>query len=82
MTVDRIRIGGTRELRITRARGLLFIALHDGDRCASGPLGVPFDAVETLRSALGDVLGEHGSTEATDPERAATRTPGSGRAAS
>jgi hypothetical protein len=35
-------------------------------------LGVPVEAVETLRSALGDVLGEHGTDAATDAERPTT----------
>jgi hypothetical protein len=72
VNVARYPIGGCRELRVTQARGLLFLSVHDGDRCTSGPLGVPVEAVETLRSALGDVLGEHGTDAATDAERPTT----------
>ncbi|HVV50495.1 MAG TPA: hypothetical protein VHO06_12595 [Polyangia bacterium] len=63
------------ELRVAEAYGLVVVALHRADRCASGPLAIPVAALDTLRSALGDVAGEHGSEAATDPERPATRTP-------
>lgn len=83
MKVARYPAGARRgmplELRLAEQGGVLFIALHDLAGCISGPLGVPLDAVSTLRSALGDVLGEHGTEAATEPERAATGAPGSGR---
>jgi hypothetical protein len=80
VTVARYPLGGTRELRVTRARGLLFVAVHDADRCVSGPLAVSAEALDTLRSALADAAGETGSSEATDPERPATRAARSGTA--
>ena len=61
------------ELRVTRtANDSVVIALHRGDRCASGPLAIPADALDTLRSALADLAGETGHGEATDAERPAT----------
>ncbi len=80
MTVARYPLGGTRELRVARTRGLVVLAVHDADRCTSGPLAVSDEALDTVRSALADVAGETGATEATDPELAATRTPGGRRA--
>ena len=83
MTVRRYPIGAINglpsELRVATSHGLVVVAVHRGDRCASGPLAIPADALDTLRSALGDVLGEHGAEEATDLERAATREPRSDR---
>ena len=81
MTVNRYPLPGGRELRATRTRGLVFVAVHViGGGCASGPLAVREDEIDALRSALADLAGETGSSEATEPAIAATRTPSSGRA--
>jgi hypothetical protein len=77
MTVHRYPLGGTRELRIARSPRdhLVVMSVHDCNCCVSGPLAVPAVALDTLRSALADVAGETGNTEASvEPERAATRT--------
>ena len=75
--VRRYPLGGTRELRVATSGTdhLVVIATHDAQRCTSGPLAIPAAALDTLRSALADVAGETGNTEAHDHERAATRTP-------
>lgn len=94
MSLAHYPLGGRRQLRITRVGDLIVMAVHDGavckgedqhviGGCLSGPLAVPKGAaLDTFRSALADVAGETGSREATDPELAATRTPGGGRATS
>jgi hypothetical protein len=64
----RYPLGGGRELKVTRAAGLAVLSVVMGDRCTSGPLAVPEDALDTLRSALADVAGETGATAATEPD--------------
>ncbi len=80
MSVHRYKVGAINglpaELRVVVNHGLVVVALHRADRCASGPLAIPAEALDTLRSALGDLVGEHGPEAATEPERTAARTPG------
>jgi hypothetical protein len=58
-----------RELRVTRTHGRVIVAVHDigGARCSSGPLAIREGELDALRSALADLAGETGSTEATTP---------------
>ncbi|HLK93935.1 MAG TPA: hypothetical protein VKZ18_28845 [Polyangia bacterium] len=84
MTVRRYPIGAVNglpaELRVVVSNGLVVVALHRADRCASGPLAIPAAALDTLRSALSDVAGETGHEAATEPDLAATGTARNGRA--
>jgi hypothetical protein len=55
----RYRLGQGRELAVSSARGLIVLSIHasaDGGACASGPIALRHDDLETLRSALGDLL--------------------------
>lgn len=88
MTVNRYPLPGGRELRATRTRGLVFVAVHivGGGGCSSGPLAVREDELDSLRSALADLAGETGGREATDtrlnapsePDGRTARTTGRG----
>lgn len=81
MTVARYRMAAGRELRTTRTHGRIFLAVHLlGGATTSGSMAIREDELDALRSALADLAGETGSSEATEPAIAATRTPSSGRA--
>ncbi len=62
MTVRRIplppRHREIRELRIARTGGVVFVAIHDFDKCVSGPIGVPEEALTAVARALADVAAE------------------------
>lgn len=75
MTVHRHPLGGTRELRVTRtSTGLVVLAVHDQDKCASGPLAVPVAQLAILRRALEEMTIEIGHDRAAN-----TGTPSSDR---
>lgn len=63
--MNRYPLDGGRELQVTRVAGLAVVSVVAGDRCTSGPLAVPEADLDTLRSALADLAGETGQTEAT-----------------
>lgn len=50
--------GEMRELRIARAHGMLFAAIHTFERCSSGPFALDEVGLPTLRAALADVAAE------------------------
>jgi len=69
VTVRRYPLGGLRELRTTRTQGKVFLAIHvhDGrvvDKRHNG-LALEDAELDTLRSALADLAGETGPSEAT-----------------
>lgn len=68
-TVHCISLGGTRELRATKtSAGLVVVSIMDIalGRSVSGPLALPLEQLDTLRSALADLAGETGSQQATE----------------
>lgn len=66
MTVHRFRLGGTRELRVARtATGLVALAIHDAERCVSGPMALPVDQLAVLLHALEKLTVEIGQDQQT-----------------
>jgi hypothetical protein len=55
----RYSLGQGRELAVSSARGLVVLSIDDGadgGACAPGPIALRHDDLETLRSALGDLV--------------------------
>ncbi|HZL19809.1 MAG TPA: hypothetical protein VFG23_18890 [Polyangia bacterium] len=77
MTAHRYPLCGTRELRVARTHGVVFVAVHDlqladGRRALSGTLAVRDAELDALRSALADLSDDAGPAEAT-PDAQASR---------